>query len=239
MNTTNTSSFLHDLKKLSFDELELPNPEQLFNKQNELEEKEKLIENKLKEIYNKEKQLEEKEKLIENKLKETYNNFLKLKEIYNKEKQLEEKEKLIENKLKDTYNNFNILNIKKSLLPKVDEKIDHTDFMLRCCNLGCVEDGLTKIYNNIKENYIFESILNDNDVYLVYVVKNKLVITNRGHIFRFIRRAGFNDGYYYWNLEIEITNDKIIKMIEILSSTDVNCDTDKGHFLPHISKMFF
>jgi uncharacterized protein (DUF3084 family) len=93
-----TSVFLNNLRKKTNDELNVPNPLELFAKEEELDIKEKLLKEKLIEIEQREKILKQNEKQLEV-----------------REKEVEQKLNIIQEKSKNI--------IQNNLLPKVAEKM--------------------------------------------------------------------------------------------------------------------
>lgn len=231
-----SANYLSNLRKKVYDELNLPNPIDLFNKQTELEKKEIELANKEIELRNLESELN-KQKLELNKL----NNLLK-----SKNANIEEKEKYIKTELKHIS--------RDDLLPKVAEKEVEKNFILECATYGIViEFGITQQYDGKneyveKQKLIVESILNNPNEYIVYSVppsninllgvghgpNSKVVITNRGKIFYRISNIQHNPvygqmeslEYVFCDFNFIVNNKNVLNLLQkaTMNNKQINCN---------------
>jgi hypothetical protein len=195
-------------------ELNLPSPLELLNKQDVLEQKELWVKNKLKEI-------ELKEKKLEQELEQEFNKIEKEREELGKQlivnNQKNEELELFESKLIELSSSLN------NKLAKVDEKINWKNFMLKCF-LRC--DNISR-YNDIKTlNYAkkyIDGLVSDDEVYIVYIVKEHTIITNQGHVFLYSQYNSqymAENSYYYYYLDILSMNENILNLIKVTLGTD-------------------
>lgn len=204
-NFTNSSNYLYSLRKQIQDELDLPDPQELLQKQNELEEKEQWIKNKLEEINKKEKMLELRKKEIDTKT-------IELDKQTNANNQKDEELKLLESKLNQLDKSIE----KNNLLPKVAEKNILGNFMINIA------------YPSKKDE--LDKMMLDDTEYIVYhgpgrygCGQDKLIITNKGKMFYNLifpsRISGFlPPRNYYANFDIKIMNKKILDALIIMTS---------------------
>lgn len=201
----NSSNYLYNLRKQMHYELDLPDPQEILNKQNELEEKEQWIKLKLEEINKKEKRLQLKELNINNLSKQVDKQT-------NINNQKQNELKLLESELFK----FNNLIKKNNLLPIVAKKKDLINFM----------NKVIDSYPNKKDE--LDKMMLDDDEYIVYNDtgryggSNKLIITNCGKMFYILYFSsrvpnGSPIEYkYYVNFNVNVMNKKILDALIVL-----------------------
>lgn len=219
---------LNELRIKMYDELDIPNPIDLLNKQTELEHKQIELEQRKNKLLNKQIELEQRENLI---------------------KQREDElivEKRKHKKLSDAQNK--LINALDNKLPKVAEKNNLKSQMVECiCSGSQLLTNDPGIQRLIK---IVEDLMIDGTEYIVYYDEpkiepgnpnykddGKVIITNKGKIFFISIPSHAGNGYrndgqkIYYYLDCDIISDTMNKIIlqALIHLTDKKSYFGNGH----------